>query len=248
MFQELVEKGIAEQIKAVAIDMNAGFASVAKQYLPNARIVYDLFHVMQHYGQDVLKPARQLCIRQLAQRKELRDYKADRRLLRNVEWALLTPAEALKPDAKQRLEAIAKDNELILSLLPLGDMVRSVWSAISQQEACELLQECVELLETIAQKHNFSSALQFATLLKNHQEGILSAHQFRFGTNVLEGVNNRIKLIKRLGYGFRDFEYFKLKLMGCIQGVFQEFQEKIHEWTYVTDKQREDVSFCGAGL
>ena len=61
---------------------------------------------------------------------------------------------------------------------------------------------------------------KFADTLEEHQEGILNYYHHRISTGPLEGTNNKIKTMKRQAYGFRDHEFFKLKILG------------IHETTY----------------
>ena len=47
-----------------------------------------------------------------------------------------------------------------------------------------------------------------------YQEGILAYYDYRISTGPLEGTNNKIQAMKRQAYGFRDHEFFKLKILG----------------------------------
>ncbi|OEC42051.1 hypothetical protein A7D27_12175 [Pseudomonas sp. 1D4] len=47
---------------------------------------------------------------------------------------------------------------------------------------------------------------------------ILASARFHMNTSILEGVNNRIKVIKRMAYGFRDSTYFFLKIKAAFPG------------------------------
>jgi transposase len=49
-------------------------------------------------------------------------------------------------------------------------------------------------------------------MLKRHKAGILAHCKYPFHTSVLEGINNKIKVIKRIAHGFRDEEYFFLEI------------------------------------
>ncbi len=55
--------------------------------------------------------------------------------------------------------------------------------------------------------------IKFAKTLAKHKEGILAFYDYRISTGPLEGTNNKIKTMKRQAYGFRDYEFFKLKIM-----------------------------------
>ena len=50
--------------------------------------------------------------------------------------------------------------------------------------------------------------------LQAHRDGILAYYDYPISTGPLEGTNNKIKTMKRQAYGFRDKEFFKLKIMG----------------------------------
>ena len=62
--------------------------------------------------------------------------------------------------------------------------------------------------------------MSFAKTLAAHREGILAWYDYPISTGPLEGTNNKIKTMKRQAYGFRDLEFFILKIMA------------IHESTY----------------
>ena len=48
--------------------------------------------------------------------------------------------------------------------------------------------------------------------------GILAHAEFPLHTSLIEGINNKIKAIKRMAYGFRDDEYFFLKIRAAYPG------------------------------
>ena len=58
---------------------------------------------------------------------------------------------------------------------------------------------------------------QFASTLEEHREGILAYYDYPISTGPLEGINNKIQTMKRQAYGFRDHEFFKLKILAIHQ-------------------------------
>ena len=56
---------------------------------------------------------------------------------------------------------------------------------------------------------------KFADTLEEHQEGILNYYDYPISTGPLEGTNNKIQLMKRQAYGYRDHEFLKLKILGA---------------------------------
>lgn len=257
-FKWLQDKGVADRLKMVAVDMNACFPTLVKEYFPKAEVVFDLFHVMQNFTRDVAAVARKhLIAMKVAEAKKAGGSKAEleaerrvhKKLLRCAEWLLVKPAEALTTSQRERYEQMMADNELLAALGPTAELLRAVWTASSKEEAARLLQETIDMLEAVADKHSFVPAKKFARLLRNHQDGIIAACRYGMGTNALEGANNKIKVIKRIGFGFRKFEYFALKIKSVLPGL-----RKLSVWAQyaMTDlitkagveTQRLVVSYC----
>ena len=59
---------------------------------------------------------------------------------------------------------------------------------------------------------------QFAKRLSAYVEGIIASAVHPMNTSVLEGINNRIKVLKRMAYGYRDSAYFFLKITDALPG------------------------------
>lgn len=235
VFKAIVDKGLKDQIIAVACDMNAAYPAVVKKYLPKADIVFDQFHVIQHLKDDVFKEARMVQARETEKKygKRSDEARAARKILRTASWDLVMPEHALTPEIRSRLEVLRADNSLMATMLPLADMVRCIWAAWDQQEAAVLTAEAVEAFEALAEDHGLVQAKKFARMLTTHSFGILTAWKHRISTGPLEGVNTRAKLIKRIGYGYRDFKYFALKLKAAFPGKGINPLQLLGAWTAV---------------
>jgi len=61
--------------------------------------------------------------------------------------------------------------------------------------------------------------VRFARRLQPYINGIIASARYHLNTSILEGMNNRIKVIKRMAYGFRDNEYFFLKIKAAFPGL-----------------------------
>lgn len=144
VFQMLVDRGLEDQIIAVACDMNAAYPTVVKKFLPKADIVFDQFHVILHLSADVLKEARQVQAKEVEEEfgKKSGEARKARKILRTAAWDLMMPEHALTLAIRERLEEIRKANKLMSTMLPLADLIRSIWGACSQEEAAEMLTEC----------------------------------------------------------------------------------------------------------
>lgn len=254
-FDQLKQLGVDKNILSVSVDMNAAYPRLIKNNLPDAKLAYDRFHVMQQLNRQVLVEARKFAIvqaakefRQLpaAQRKDPKQRKKCRivvETVRNAEWLVITDPSLLSPGKQERLRQLREQNQLFADLYAFVAKLKVVWTAASKEAALALLNECIELCEAIAQTHGFSDILAFGRMLRRRAEGIATACVVKFGTNILEGANNTAKVIKRVAYGFRDFEYFALKLMGAFPGRRYKSAVTTQDSSLVWNGIRETLAF-----
>ena len=228
-FDRLRQKQRDSQIVSVSVDMNAAFPRLVKDNLPKALLAYDLFHVMKNFTHDVLAVAKAESI--LRARKTFLELKKRERtkdhsercqwqisLVKGAEWLVVRDQETLRPDKREQLERLREENALFRDLYPLAAKLRSIWRARTKEEALGELSSTIEICEAVAQEHAFPAAGKFANMLRSRAEGIANACIVKKGTNMLEGANNKIKVIKRVGYGYRDFEYFAMKVKAAFPG------------------------------
>lgn len=229
-FNEIKAAAAADQIESASVDMNAVYPRLVQENLPNCKLAYDLFHVMQMFNKNVLKEAKKFtlanvraAVKELPKRSpEIKEARAERdlqvKILRHAEWLVVTKPEKLSPSRHERLQELREHNALFRDLFPLSALLRSVWKAANEDEAATRLQQCIEVCQAVAEEHNFPAIRKFGNMLIRRSEGIITACVVRLGTNVLEGANNTAKVIKRLAYGFKDFSYFALKLKSAFPG------------------------------
>lgn len=240
-FQHLKTQNLQGQIKSVSCDMNAVYPKMVKEHLPNATIVYDLFHVMKHLTEDVFKAARRQCFEQAKKKytayakgsEQYEQGKYEALQLTQAEWILVMRQEQLKekPKRQERLNELLQNNRLLAAVAPMADFIREIWSTKDRERSASKLRQVRQLLLAIASEFNFKPAKSFAMMLSRRQDGIIPAGQFGFTTNRLEGANNKIKVIKRTGYGYRDFDFFALKIKSLLPGI------KNSPWTHLSDTQ-----------
>lgn len=242
-FDLLKERGVALNIRSVACDQNAAYPSLVRDNLPNATIVYDLFHVMANWRRDVLKPAKEQSLRNAVQRlktqaqelaqsnngivnKDVLNTKirAAHRQCANSDWNMLQPLDnndsQRRRKQEKRLADLMQDNALLAALYPVAEAIRHLWREKSPLQAQQNLQNLRLILLQINRTFDFKPAKRFAMMLGRRMEGIVKAGTFGFTTNRLEGANNKIKVLKRVAYGYRDHEYFFLKIKSAFPGKF----------------------------
>lgn len=109
---------------------------------------------------------------------------------------------------RQQLKELLALNEIISAVMILKDKLKHIWSYRSRTWAAKALDEWCALARSLKQK----SLTTFANMLQRHRDGILNHCDHPIHTGKLEGVNNKIKVIKRKAYGFHDLRYFTLKI------------------------------------
>jgi transposase len=192
------------KVKAVATDMSAASIRAVRDHLPKAVQVFDHFHVVKLFNEKLTALRRQLYAQAGTDQ--------ERKVLKGTRWLLLKNPENLddKRDERQRLEEALRLNEPLATAYYLKEDLRQIWSQPDKRTARRVLRDWLAR----ARASGIRILRQFADTLEEHQEGVLNHYHYRISTGPLEGTNNKIQLMKRQAYGFRDPEFFKLKILG----------------------------------
>lgn len=207
-FEELGPEGCA-QIEAVAMDMNTAFDLEVRQHCPQARVVYDLFHVVAKYGREVIDRVR------VDEANRLRHDKPARKVIKQARWLLLRNPENLKStDQQVHLQDLLAANQALMTVYLMKAELKALWSPITAWGWRSAWKQWIRL----ANESAIPALKQFAKRLKGYWRGILSRVRWQMHTGQLEGINNRIKVIKRMAYGYRDSEFFFMKIKNNFPG------------------------------
>jgi transposase len=188
------------RVEVVAMDMSKAYTAWVLSSLPTARIVYDKFHVIKMLNE-----------RLDALRRELqRDLSEDqRRLLKGKRWLLLRARERLREDHRKDLDEMLSINAPLATGYQLKEKLRCLWDEETWQDAQAFLANwCGE-----AKASGIKQLVKAAETLEAHREGILAYfNEGRITSARMEGFNNKIRWLIKLGYGYRDDAYFILKI------------------------------------
>ena len=200
-----------KQIKAVAMDQNAGFATCVNKYCPNAKVVYDLFHMVYNFGRLVISAIRLRLAYENKNKNDDNTYS----LLKRSRFLLLTKNSNLSEEKRIKLNDILSFYHDLYAANELKELLPEVFHAHSKEESESLWDEWVRL----ALQSKVQEITKFAKVQnRRYRDGITNSGIYRIRTSVLEGINNKIKVLKRLAYGFRDLEYFFLRIMNSFRG------------------------------
>ncbi len=207
-FEMLGPDGCA-RIKAVAMDMNGGFEAEVRAQCPNAEVVFDFFHVVMTYGREVIDSVR---------KEEAGKCGANspaRKLIKGSRWLLLKNRENINKEKDiVKLDELLAANEQLMTVYVLKDDLKEIW----RQRSAEAAFDCWIGWMHRAFDSNIKQLIDFTGRMSRHLMGILAHAKHPLHTGLLEGINNTIKVIKRMAYGFRDAEYFFQKIRAAFPG------------------------------
>lgn len=194
------------KVRAVATDMSKAYIQAVREHLPKAVHVFDHFHVVKLFNDKLSAFRREL----------FRDLDADdRRILKGTRWLLLKNPENLDPrkNERERLQQALALNTPLTMAYYLKEDLRQIWQQNCKAVARVVLNDWIRR----ATASGVAMLQQFARTLDEHRAGILAYYDYPISTGPLEGTNNKIQTMKRQAYGFRDLEFFKLKILAIHQ-------------------------------
>jgi len=193
-----------EKIESVALDGARSYISSTNKYAVNAMIVYDKFHIIQKLNWAV----------DMVRKEELRKARADENneLVELINckqrFILLKAKRNLTRKDTDHLERLCKINEPIYKAMLLKESFLEIYDYVDPERAKEYLKDWI--------KDAISSTLEtFNTIAKSFEEKmqyIINWFKKKVSSAISEGINNKIKRLKRMAYGYKDIEYFKLKI------------------------------------
>jgi transposase len=182
---------VRAQVEEVSVDMWGGFPKVIKTVFPNAKIVFDRFHVMKGVN------------------TELNQIRLEMGMtLRGSKYILLKNGEDLSDKQKEKLAKILTHSQRLRLAYELKEEFRDIFE--TEQSVSEGKQQLLAWLKKAQTVY-----CDVLTTIQNHLEGICNYFLNRTTSGVMEGINNRIKLIKRQAYGFLNFDNFRSRLLAC---------------------------------
>lgn len=189
------------RIKAVAIDMSQAYINAVRSHLPEATLVFDHFHVVKLMNEKLSD------LRRTLQRQAEEEQKA---VLKGTRWLLLKNPQNLDQRRKEaeQLKAALELNAPLAAAYYLKEDLRQLWSQRDKESAAEFLEGWIER----ARATGIRQLVTMSNTLSIHRQGLLAYYAVPISTGPLEGTNNKIKTLQRQAYGYRDQEFFRLRI------------------------------------
>ena len=192
------------RIKCVATDLSPACTKAVRENLPKANHVFDRFHITQLFNKTITS-CRRAIYKELTEAKE-------KQALKGCRFILLKRRNHLDPTRREpeRLEKALTANADLSQIYFLKEELSQFWQQTDLKTAKGYLYDWLERAESL----KISSLTKFCQTIRDHLDGLFSWYTTPISTGPLEGINNKIKTLKRQSYGFRDSEYFRLKILG----------------------------------
>jgi transposase len=184
------------------------FEEEGRYQCPFVEVVFDLFHVVAKYGREVVDRVR------VDESNRLRDDKPARKVIKGARWLLFRNRENVKREDRIKLDELLQANRKLTTVYVLKDDLKQLWNYVYEGSA----RRSWEQWYSRAIHSRIEPLKKFARRLKEYLPGILAHCRWPLHTSLLEGINNKIKVIKRMAYGYRDDDYFFLKIRAAFPG------------------------------
>lgn len=180
------------------MDMWEAFTQSIRAWIPQAKILYDKFHVMQHANRAVDEVRRAEFFRKGKQMREL---------IKGKRWLLLSRWVNLDSPKRQQLNQLFSLNRKMLKAYLLKESLERLWNYKYEGGMLRYLQAWIDQLRW----QRLKPFQKLAHMLLHHVEGILNFCRTKVRFGVVEAVNGNIKALIRRGRGYRNLHYLLLK-------------------------------------
>jgi len=202
------------RIELAVMDMWKPFRNSVARNIPDARIIFDKFHIMRHLA-DALDEVRRNEYRRLAGK--------DRSYIKGNRYVLLSNRENLSLDGRHALKKLLAANQRLNTAYLLKESFGQLWDYRSERGARAFFERWQDALKW----QRLEPYRKFARMIERHWEGIASYcdPDNKVSLGLVEGLNNKIRVLQRRAYGYRDEEYLKLKIIAAFLPPLPKFTQ-----------------------
>lgn len=195
--QKLAKK--ATSLKAIAMDMSLPYYSAVQEALPNTDIVFDHFHVNVHINK---------ALDEIRKQQQNKTTKESKKAIKGQRFLLLKNYADLDENSQNRLKMLLEVNEPLMIAHSMKEQFRLFWEQPTIEAAAKFFLRWFWDIHTSTIK----PMIKVANTLLRYSQGLMNYFKHWITNGKTEGINNKIKTMKRQAYGFRDMQYFKLRL------------------------------------
>jgi len=202
LFFAFLGKKKTKKIRLVVMDMWKPFYNAVKCHIPQTSILYDKFHILRHLSE---------AIDEIRRAEYRRVSGTNRQYIKGQRYTLLSHWENLDGKGKESLKKLLNINKRLNTAYVLKEEFSQMWDYGREAWARKFFDNWKAQLKW----QRLEPFEKFAKMIEKHWEGIVSYchsdNKVKLG--FVEGLNNKIRVIQRRAYGYRDEEYMKLKIL-----------------------------------
>jgi transposase len=191
------------QITEVSIDLFTSYKSLAEELMPNAQVVADRFHVMKQINEELDKERRKLK-REINKIEDKHEKEEKIEAMTHSKYALLKNEKDLNELQKEKLIEIKEVFPGLSVIHRIKESFRDIFEAENNW-----LSGLIKIAEWM--KEAQAKFPQSFGTIKRWIGEIIAYFDNKTTQGAVEGINNKIKLVKRRGYGFRNFNNFQIR-------------------------------------
>jgi len=202
-FFQLIGKEAASKIQVVASDQHEGYAASIRENVPQATHVWDRFHLMQVFEEAVNETRKDL--------HEEQDRGSEMSRLTRGEFRFLFLKKANRRTEEERthIEDVLKENQGFVKLELIKERMLTFFDQQTEQEAFKIFEEIGDWIWQCG----FKPLMKWHKKFESEWKQVKNYFQYRVTSALSEGMNNVIKMLKRRAFGYRNMEYFRLKIL-----------------------------------
>lgn len=198
-FQKKGKKWL-NRIGIASMDAWQGFRKSVKKYCKNAAICFDHFHLAQHFSKAIDK------LRIQEARRAGKKYKE---VFHGTRWLLLGNPENLNDKQKESLDALLAINKKLFIAYILRDKFREIFRGLTAHSRLIRL----SLWKIAARLAKLGPITDFLQKIERWEPFIRNSLRYGKSNAFSEGLNNKVRVIQRMAYGYKDFDYLRLKII-----------------------------------
>ena len=188
-------------VEDVALDLWLPYHRAVRASLPKVRITADRFHVMKNLNEQVTAARREV---------QWTAPETAKQTLKGCRWLVVKNKDGLSEEEQAKLEGMFAVSPMLKQLHELNEAFGTIFETAPDRVTAEAeLQNWVAKVEQRSVKH----LTKFVTTLRKWWEVILNYFHEHVSSGVVEGLNTKVKLVKRTGCGFRNVAHFRLRLL-----------------------------------
>lgn len=189
-----------ERIEIASMDAWRAFRNVVEKHCKNASICFDHFHLAQHFSKAIDKIRIQEARNATKKNKEV--YKGTR-------WLMLRSPDNLKEKQKVALDRLLGINKKLFTAYILRERFREIFKGLSAHSRLIRL----TIWKAEARSAKIGAIADYLKKIERWEPFIRNSLRYNHSNAFAEGLNNKVRVIQRMAYGYKDFDYLRLKII-----------------------------------